>query len=125
MQLTATKDGKPLGEQVLRFTVMPPADELVQLAAKPTLLAEISQRTKGWAYPLAQAPQLVHQLISTNTDETPVRQVVVPLANSARWLPAMLGQPADWALRYDLPMQAFLVVAILMTEWLLRRKWQV
>jgi len=54
-----------------------------------------------------------------------VSQAVVPLANVLRWLPAMLGQPTNWATRYDLPLQAVIVISLLMAEWLLRRRWQV
>lgn len=124
MKLTATKDGKPLGQQTLKFTVLAPAEELTQLGAKPQLLADIASKTHGWSYPLAQAPQLVARLISTDTEGTPVRQVLIPLANVARLLPAALGNPADWPTRYDLPLQAALVVTLLMAEWLLRRRWQ-
>ena len=124
MRLTASKDGKQLGEQELTFTVMPPADELVQLAAKPAVMADISRRTNGWSYPLARAPELFRQLMNSASDGAPVRHVVVPLSNAARWLPAAVGKPASWPLRYDLPMQAILILAILLAEWLLRRKWQ-
>jgi hypothetical protein len=124
MKLTATKDEKTLGEQTIKFTVLAPAEELVQLGAKPQLLAEISSKTKGWSYPLAQAPQLVQQLVSKDPEGSPVRQVLIPLANVTRLIPAAMGHPADWPTRYDLPLQAMLVVSLLMAEWLLRRRWQ-
>ena len=40
------------------------------------------------------------------------------------WCRRWLGSPAQWQTRYDLPMQAALVVGLLMAEWLLRRRWQ-
>ncbi len=125
IHLTGTKDGKQLGDQALKFTVIAPADELLQLGAKPQLMAEIAQKTKGYSYALAQLPQLVNQLIGTDLQGSPVSQAVVPLANVLRWLPAMLGQPTNWATRYDLPLQAVIVISLLMAEWLLRRRWQV
>lgn len=124
VHLIGSKDGKQLGEKTLKFTVIAPADELLQLGAKPQLMAEIAQKTKGYSYALAQLPQLVNQLIGTDPQGSPTRQAIVPLANVLRWLPAMMGQPTDWDTRYDLPLQAIIVVSLLMSEWLLRRRWQ-
>ena len=125
MKITAKKDGNVLGEQTLKFTVLAPAEELIQLGAKPQLLADISQKTGGWSYPLAQAPQLVRQLISTDAEGAPMKQVIIPLANVTRLIPAAIGRPAEWNTRYDLPLQALLVVSLLLAEWLLRRRWQI
>ena len=45
MTLVASKDGKELGRQELKFTVIAPADELLQLASRPQVLAEMSAKT--------------------------------------------------------------------------------
>ena len=125
VELSAAKDSKTLGGvKVLKFTVIAPADELLQLAARPQLLAEISRVTKGFSYPLTQVSQLVDQLIRTDPEGSPVRQVVVPVCNLFRVLPAAVGRAPSWNTKYDLPMQAALILAVLMGEWLLRRRWQ-
>ncbi len=122
-KVVASKDDNLLGEQNLKFTVMAPAEELLQLAARPQLLEEIAQKTNGWSYPLPQASRLFQELIATDPEGSRIRQVVVPLANVIRLAPAAMGRPADWSTRYDLPMQAILIVSLLMAEWLLRRRW--
>ena len=125
LELSATKDGKNLGtHKQLKFTIIAPADELLNLAAKPQLLAEISRYTRGYSYPLAQISQLVNQLVHVTPDSSPVRQVNVPLCNLFRIIPALVGHPPTWATQYDLPMQAVLILGLLMVEWLLRRRWQ-
>lgn len=122
-ELVATKDGKELGRQTLRFTVIPPADEMLRLAANPTLMAEIAQQTRGFSYPLAQLPTLIDELIRTDPAPQAVQRSI-PLHNTVRTLLALAGRAPDWPRRYDLPVQAVLVVGLLVSEWMLRRKWQ-
>jgi hypothetical protein len=124
VRLKADKEGKSLGEQTMKFTVIAPADELLQLAARPEMLAELSRRSKGFSYPLAQLPQLVNELTRRDAEAVAGQQVTVPLSNLFRAIPAMAGRPAQWEPRYDLPMQAAVVLALLMAEWILRRRWQ-
>ncbi|MFI5379207.1 MAG: glutamine amidotransferase [Tepidisphaerales bacterium] len=121
--LTATKDGKPLGTQELKFTVIPPAEEMLKLAANPALLKTIAQDTQGFYYELAQLPTLIDQLIRQRPP-LEARAESVSLANTFRTLLFLVGSKPDWPTKYDLPMQAFLVLMLLTTEWILRRRWQ-
>ena len=123
-QMIASKDGKEIGRQTVKFTLIAPADELLQLASRPQLLAEISRRTSGYHYPLAQLPALINQLVRSDPASAQTHQVVVPLSNIFRIIPAILGHPPHWAGKYDLPMQAALVFLLLAGEWALRRQWQ-
>lgn len=123
-EMIASKDGKEIGRQTVKFTLIAPADELLQLASRPQLLSEISRRTNGYHYPLAQLPALVNQLIRSDPASAQTRQVVVPLSNIFRIIPALFGHPPGWAGKYDLPMQAALVFMLLAAEWALRRNWQ-
>ena len=43
LEVIATKDGKELGRQKLNFTVIPPADEMLKIAANPQLLTSDRQ----------------------------------------------------------------------------------
>ena len=124
IDLVASKDGKELGRQPLKFTVIPPADEMLKLAANPTLMASIAEQTQGFHYPLAQLPMLIDQLIRTDPAATTAKQQAVPLANTFRAVAALAGHPPQWSGKYDLPMQAALVIALLAAEWILRRRWQ-
>jgi uncharacterized membrane protein len=124
IELWATKDGKPLGKQELKFTVIPPAEEMLKLAANPRLLAVIAERTRGFHNELAQLPNLIDELIRTGPAQEQARQESIPLANTLRALIASLGGNPNWPTRYDLPTQAFLVVILLTSEWILRRRWQ-
>ncbi len=124
MELTANREGKELGRQPLAFTVIPPADEMLKLAANPQLLSEISQASGGFHYSLSQLPQLIEQLIRTDTASAQARQQSVPLANLFRVIPSLFGHVPHWEQRYDLPMQGALALLILAGEWILRRKWQ-
>ena len=123
VELVATKDGDTLGKAELKFTVIPPAEEMLKIAANPKLLARISQVTQGFHYELAELPRLVDELIRTGT-AVASRQEEVPLSNVIRAVPAMLGAAPTWPIRYDLPMQGMLVVILLAGEWILRRRWQ-
>jgi hypothetical protein len=124
IELSASKDGKELGKQELKFTVIPPAEEMLKLAANPALLAGIAQQTNGFNYELAQLPNLIEQLIRTGAPEAEARQETVPLANTLRALMALMGSNPKWPGKYDLPMQSGLVIVLLGIEWILRRRWQ-
>jgi len=122
--LSASKDGKPLGSQELKFTVIPPAEEMLKLAANPQLLKDIAARTGGFHYELAQLPNLLDELIRREKRSMQIRQETISLANFVRMAAAWLGSNPPWHTRYDLPMQAMLVFIILVAEWMLRRHWQ-
>jgi uncharacterized membrane protein len=124
IDISATKDGKPLGAQQLKFTVIPPAEELLKIAANPKLLSEIAQQTKGFSYDLAQLPNLIEQLIRSDPRQQQPHQESIPLANTIRTLLAFSGAQPNWLPKYDLPLQATLITLLLTTEWLLRRRWQ-
>ncbi len=121
--LTAGKDGNTLGTQELKFTVIPPAEEMLKLAANPALLKRIAQDTQGFHYDLAQLPTLIDQIIRQRPP-LEARAESVSLANSFRTLLFLSGARPDWPTKYDLPMQALLVLLLLTTEWILRRRWQ-
>ena len=124
VELTATIEGKPLGKQDMRFTVIPPADEMLKVAANPALLTAVATQTRGYAYELAELPKLLEKLIQTDPHAATARQETVPLANTLRVALALSGRKVKWDERYDLPMQGALVVCLLSAEWLLRRRWQ-
>lgn len=124
IELSATKDGQVLGRQELKFTVIPPAEELLKIAANPKLLREIADRTAGWHYELAQLPNLIDQLIRADRTTPKARQETVSLANVLRIaMTAMDANPA-WPTKWDLPLQAAVVLSLLSVEWILRRRWQ-
>ncbi len=122
--IAATKEGKPLGNQSLKFTVIPPADEMLKLAANPKLLAAIADQTKGFHYNLAGLPTLLDELIARDPAANASVQRSIPLSNTIRAAMAAVGVLPDWPGRYDLPMQGLLVVVLLGGEWILRRRWQ-
>jgi uncharacterized membrane protein len=124
VELVATKDGAELGKQTLTFTVLPPSDEMLRLAADEQTMSAIARATGGYSYPLAQWPQLLETLARAGGDDATVTQRTVPLHNFARAGLATIGVYPAWAATYDLPMQAALVVALLAAEWILRRRWQ-
>lgn len=123
-ELSASKDGKPLGKQELKFTVIPPAEEMLKIAANPQLLREIAAQTQGFHYELAQLPNLIDELIRTEKAAVSARQETVALSNVPRTLLTMLSGNPAWPSKHDLPMQALVVVMLLGGEWLLRRHWQ-
>ena len=123
-QLTATKDGKELGKSDLKFSVIPPADEMLKIAANPKLLEEISTATRGFHYSLAEFPALIDELIREQTSAQPPQQQTVPLDSFIRAALASVGRDPSWDHKYDLPMQAALVFIVLCLEWALRRRWQ-
>lgn len=124
VELSAAKEGRTLGKQSLKFTVIPPAEEMLKLAANPALLRAIAQNTKGFHCELAQLPSLIDQLIRAETSKTTARQVTVPLASAFRTFLALFRAYPDWPAKYDFPIQAFLILVLLTGEWLLRRQWQ-
>jgi uncharacterized membrane protein len=122
-ELSASKDNKPLGKQDLKFTVIPPADEMLKLAANPQLLASIADATHGTHRELAGFPQLLDELI--RADRTPAdKETSVNLSNYVRAVMTFTGHEPQWPRRTDLPMQACLVFVLLAAEWIMRRKWQ-
>ncbi|MCY2951809.1 MAG: glutamine amidotransferase [Planctomycetota bacterium] len=123
-ELSATKDGKTVGKQTLKFTVIPPAGEMLKLAANPQLLAAIAEQTKGFQYELAQLPRLIDQLISMDKPSAAEQARSVPLSNTLRAALELMGQRPEWDERYDLPTQGLLVLCLLAAEWIMRRRWQ-
>lgn len=122
-ELVASKDGKELGKQELKFTVIPPAEEMLKLAANPALLREIAEQTRGFHYELAQLPNLIDELIRQKPLPSS-RAESIRLADVPRSLLTWIGRKPDWDDKYDLPVEGFLVISILTLEWLLRRRWQ-
>jgi len=124
MELTATKDGKPLGHETLKFTVIPPAEEMLKIAANPQLLAAVASATGGSAYDLPEFPGLIDELIRTDRHNTGAKQVFLPFDDFPRAFLMLLGKDPNWPKTYDLPIQGLLVLILLTTEWILRRVWQ-
>ena len=122
-EVVASKDGKELARQTLRFVVLPPQDEMLRLAADARRMEQIAAQTGGYCYPLAQLPQLVEALLRTGVAEQMVEQKVVPVHNLVRLALASAGRFPQWPTRYDLPVQGSLVFLLLAWEWLLRRRW--
>ena len=122
--MLAIKDGKELGRAELKFSVIPPADEFLKIAANPPLMREIAQATGGFSNSLDGLPAMLDQLIRSDASSQRPQEQALPLTNTVRALIAAVRSPPQWPKKYDLPMQAVLVAALLMTEWILRRKWQ-
>jgi hypothetical protein len=122
--LIATKDGRELGRQALKFTVIAPADEMLKLAADPQMLQTIATRTHGFYYECPELGTLISQLVRTTAGDTGLKQQSVPLASFIRVAVTTTAGDPGWAKTYDLPMQGALAILLLGTEWLLRRKWQ-
>jgi uncharacterized membrane protein len=124
LEVAATKDDKELGRQTLKFTVIPPADEMLKIAADPQLLASIADQTHGYHYELGQFPQFIDHLIRTDPTFGVPQQQVVPLDDYVRAAASVLGAHIQWPEKYDLPIQGALMIALLIGEWFLRRRWQ-
>lgn len=124
IELVASKEGKPLGKQNLQFTVIPPAEEMLKLAANPALLAQLADKTRGFHYRLEQLPTLIDELIKADKDAFVAKAESVRLSNWIRAAAAMSGNNPKWDKKYDLPMQGMLIIVLLACEWMLRRKWQ-
>ncbi len=123
-ELTAMKDNKELGRQKLKFTIIPPADEMLKIAANPKLLASIAAETRGFSYELGQLPALIDELIRSDPNASVAQQKSIALSNAIRVAAVIAGKEPRWAARYDLPMQGILVFLLLAGEWFLRRRWQ-
>jgi len=121
--IAATKDGQALGQSEVKFTVVPPQGEMLKLAANHALLRRIAAETHASSYDLSRLPELVDELIRSESSSKP-EQVAIRLGNFAHALTALSGRPANWPRRYDLPMQALIVLTLLTAEWVLRRRWQ-
>ncbi len=122
--VSASKDGKELGKSEVKFTVVPPADEMFKLAADHALLRQIAAATRGGSYELGRFPELVDELIRSDTSTRP-EQMSIRFGNFAHAASALSGRPADWPREYDLPLQGAIVVVLLTVEWMLRRRWQI
>ncbi len=124
LEVVATKDGKDLGRQTLNFTVIPPADEMVKVAANPQLLTTIANQTHGYHYDLGQFPQFIDQLIRTDPTFGQSQQQSVPLDDYVRAVASVFGARVHWPERYDLPIQGAMMIGLLIGEWFMRRRWQ-
>ncbi len=123
-EIIATKDGKELGRETVKFSVLPPADEMEKIAANPKLMAEIASATGGFSYPLSQFNDLADQLIQSDPASGAAKEQSVPLASIIRTSLALLGHNPDWPKKFDFPMQGAIVMSLLIGEWILRRRWQ-
>ena len=123
-EVIATKDGAELGRQSVNFSVLPPADEMLKLAADPALMQQIATATGGYAYRLQQLPDLIDTLLRRGGPQQLVVQRTVPLHNATRAMLATIGVYPTWPTRLDLPMQTLLIVLLLTSEWVMRRRWQ-
>jgi hypothetical protein len=124
LELTAEKDGQSLGSEELKFSVVPPAGEMDKVAANSQLMSQIAQATGGFSGSLDALPNILDALIRTDPTAHRTLQRSLPLDNWVRVVCAAVGSPHHWADRFDLPMQAGLVVVLLATEWVLRRRWE-
>jgi uncharacterized membrane protein len=124
MEVVAAKDKQELGRQKLAFTVIPPADEMLKVAANPQLLTAIANETHGYHYELSQFPEFIDQLIRTDPKFGVPQQRAVPLDDYIRATASLVGAGDNWDSTYDLPRQGLIIVAILIGEWFLRRRWQ-
>jgi hypothetical protein len=125
VELSAAKDGKSLGKQSLKFSVIPPADEMLKLAANSALMTSIAKETRGYSYKLEQFHTLIDDLIAENAGATTPTEQTVPLANTLAAIMAWAGHVPTWNRKYDLPMQGVVVFLLLGVEWVQRRRWQV
>jgi len=125
LEVSAAKDGKPIGKQTIKFSVTPPEDEMLHIAANPKAMEEIAVRTGGNHHELSELPELLDELIAADpAAENKAIERTMPLDNVVRLAMAMAGKDAPWPEHSDLPMQGVIVISLLAGEWLLRRKWQ-
>jgi hypothetical protein len=113
-----------LGSQDLQFSIVPPADEMLKLAANPQLMTQIAQATGGFSGSLDQLPEILDALIRTDPNAHAQEEKSLPLDNFIGVIYATIGSPRTWADKFNLPMQAGLVIVFLSTEWILRRRWE-
>jgi uncharacterized membrane protein len=123
-ELTASQDGQALGQQELKFSVAPPADEMLKLAANPALMAQIAEATGGFSGPLDSLPSVIDDLIRADPATQTIQERSLPLDNLVRVVYAAVGTAHSWPEKFDLPMQAGLVMLLLCAEWVLRRRWE-
>ena len=123
-KVTASKDGQPLGTATLAFEVIAPADEMLNLAADEKRMAAIASETGGYSYAIAQLPDLLDALIRQQGTDPLTVQHTVPLASGPRAVLAVANIYPAWPRRFDLPLQAVLVLILLAAEWSMRRRWQ-
>ncbi len=124
ISFVATKDGKELGRQDLKFSVLPPEDEMTKVAANPALMKQIAETTGGFSGDLPGLGTMLDQLVRTDPTASMAQERTVPLANTARLMLAAFGSDPQWAGKYDLPMEGLLVAILLTVEWILRRRWE-
>jgi uncharacterized membrane protein len=120
----ASKDGKELGRAATQFTVIPPADEMLKLAAEPQTLAAVAEATHGFHVDLGEFPNLLDQLTAASPHAPAGPARTLPLFDVVRLAAAALGGNPTWPARFDLPLQGCLVITCLLAEWALRRHWQ-
>jgi uncharacterized membrane protein len=125
LEVEATKDNASLGRQTLKFTVVPPDEEMLKIASDPKQMEEIAAETGGFSRPLSELPELLDSLIAANAPApSAAQEKSVPLSNTPRLLLNLLGEDAPWPPHSDLPMEGAIVIVLLAAEWGLRRKWQ-
>jgi len=123
-ELVATKDAKELGRQTLAFEVIPPAQEMLKIAANPRLMGAIADATHGSYVDLASLGALIDELIAADPNPPAATQRTIAFNNLIRAIPQEFGTETNWDRKYDLPMQGGLVAVFLAAEWVLRRRWQ-
>jgi hypothetical protein len=87
-------------------------------------MQQIATDTGGYAYRLAQLPQLIETLARKGGEQALVQQRSVPLHSATRSVLATIGVFPTWPQRFDLPTQTMIVVVLLLSEWIMRRRWQ-
>ena len=127
IELSASKEKDALGKQELKFTVLPPAEEMIKIAANPKLLGAIAAATAGENVELSElkslVDRLVENLLAEDRDAPKPREEIVPLSNVVAAAGDLVGMRPDWPDYVHLPMQAGLIFVLLAGEWILRRRW--
>jgi len=124
LDLSAEKENVALGKGQVKFAIIPPADEMLKIAANPELMKAIAEQTGGYAHDLDELPGLIDQLIKKDPASVIGQERTVPLSNLARAALEAIQIPVNWNKRYDLPMQSLLVLGLLAAEWIIRRRYQ-
>lgn len=123
-QIIASKDGVEIGRKTVSFSVVWPDDEMARLVADGRLMQQIATTTGGYAYRLSQLHQLLETLSQKQGEQTWMRQRSVPLYSVVRTVLAGVGVFPSWPKSWDLPIQTSIVLTLLVSEWVLRRRWQ-
>ena len=115
-EIAATKDGKERSAaKLMKFSVLPPADEMLKIAANPKLMASIASTTKGFSYPLSGLNDLVDELIQRRPhcrcSEMQQKRAAGQCAYASAW--RLVGHPVAWERRqYDFPIQGAVIIAL-------------